>query len=105
MNIARTIWYTGPYMTLDGKKHDAMTMLLEYIDQDASDSGNDRWVDAAPPNTSDGEENIVQIDLQLWTESICENTGGHNYVDHQWSEKPESACQICTRCGSEVDPA
>lgn len=105
MKIATTIRYSGPYTTLDGRAHIAEDMELEYVDQDSSDRGDDCWVDAAPAHKLDGEENIISIDRQLWAEACCEQSGGHNFIDQQWSEEPESACQICTRCGKEIDPA
>jgi hypothetical protein len=96
--------YSGEYWTEDGNKHVAKNMLLEYVDEEHEDlsaglRGN--FVIAAPVNKSDGEENIVTVDIHDWMSQACEHSGGHNLVTHELSEEPGDAIQVCTRCGTE----
>lgn len=100
------IVYSGPYWTVDGRQHTAEDMRLMWVDEERRDPSAGITGDsvyACPPNKLDGEENVVSVDLQEWCETACEQTGGHNYVDHNWTEDPETSCQVCTRCGSEID--
>lgn len=111
-----TITYSGPYtQDATGEEKVANNLKLEYVDEQREDRDAGILGDcviALPPETdatdeaeTHWEQLAVSIDYQLWCEAVCEQTGGHNYTPHQWTKEPESACQICTRCGSEIDPA
>jgi hypothetical protein len=99
--MRHSLRYSGTYRTADGREHMAEDMELVGLDE-GIDRHGDGFIAAALPDPHDGEENIIEIPQHLWEQAVCEQTGGHNFIDHQGGE---SAMQICTRCGKEVDPA
>lgn len=105
----RIVKYTGTLYHEDGTEEEVKDRTLQFVCYEPGDRSVGIMTDylgvCDPEKIDDIDDSGYGVDPYAFFEQECEQTGGHNFVDHQWSEEPESACQICSRCGKEIDPA